>query len=507
MPIRWSVERGVLALLLCGGFASTMPSFAMAGPSCEDFMKPRMLTDTLVASATIVPAQGNLPAHCKIVATIKPTQGSNIGVEYRLPVADKWNGKFLGLGGGGFGGVIRDPQFADGLAKGYASAQTDIGHKETKGPLDASWAMKAKGVPDTDTVTDYAWRSVKLMTSVGKELVEKFYGDKPKLSYWNGCSTGGRQGLVFAQRYPEEYDGIIAGAPVYTARLQLGGVVRTNELLKRPGSEFTKEALPVINNAVLGQCDAQDGLKDGYLTDPTKCKFDPSKLACQPGQTQGCLSEPQAEAVKTIYKGSGVYPGTMPGGEMDWADRYAKIEHRSIGADMAKYMVFLDPNYDPKTFMSDKDLEAWDTAPVSVEGNAGNPEINAFIKRGGKLLLWHGFNDPGPSPLSTIDYYEKAKAFIGAKSMDSMRLFMVPGTYHCRGGPGPNQFDALTAMENWVEKGIAPQSIKAENKELKFSRPLCPYPLVAKYTGKGDSTDAANFACVRSDVQETAKAP
>jgi len=487
----------LLAVLPSGAFA--------AGMSCEDLAKPGLLTDTTVTSATLLPAQGAMPANCKVVATIKPTPGSNIGVEYRLPVPEKWNGKFLGLGGGGFGGVIREPQFTDGLVKGYASAQTDIGHKLTKGPLDASWAMKAKGVPDADTVTDYAWRSVKLMTSVGKEIVGRFYGSKPKLSYWNGCSTGGRQGLLFAQRFPDDYDGIIAGAPVYTSRLQLGGVIRTNELLKRPGSAFTKEALPVVNNAVLGACDARDGLKDGYLTDPTTCKFDPAKLVCQSGQTQGCLTEPQADAVKRIYAGSSVYPGTMPGGELNWADRYAKIEHRSIGADMAKYMVFLDPGYDPKSFMTERDLEAWDTAPVSIEGNAGNPEISAFMKRGGKLLLWHGFNDPGPSPLSTVDYYERAKKFIGAKSMDSMRLFMVPGMYHCRGGPGPTQFDPIAAMENWVEKGIAPQTIRAENKELGFSRPLCPYPTVAKYTGKGDSKDAANFTCVGNDSGETAQ--
>ena len=504
------MKSGILVATSAFAFVMTVAPLgaSASGLSCEDLAKPGLLTDTQVASATLLPAQGTMPANCKVVATIKPTQGSNIGVEYRLPIPEKWNGKFLGLGGGGFGGVIREPQFADGLTKGYASAQTDIGHKETKGPGDGSWAMKAKGVPDADAVTDYSWRSVKLMTSVGKEIVEKYYGDKPKLSYWNGCSTGGRQGLVFAQRFPEDYDGIIAGAPVYTSHLQLSGVLRTTEMMKRPGSEFTKDVLPVINNAVLGACDAQDGVKDGYLTDPTKCKFDPASLVCKPGQEagKGCISENQAAAVNLIYKGSSFYPGTTRGGEMDWADRYAKHEHRGIGPDMARFMVFLDPGYDPKNFMSKEDFEAWDASPVSVEGNASNPEISAYIKRGGKLLLWHGFNDPGPSPLSTVDYYEKTKSFIGAKSMDSMRLFMVPGMYHCRGGPGPTQFDPIAAMENWVEKGIAPQTIRAENKELGFSRPLCPYPMVAKYTGKGDSKDAANFACVKNDGQETAQA-
>jgi feruloyl esterase len=485
--------------------AASVPSLAFAaGLSCEDLAKSGLLTDTKVDTATLLPAQGAMPAQCKVAGTIKPTPGSTIGVEYRLPVPEKWNGKFLGLGGGGFGGVIREAQWAEGLSKGYAAAQTDIGHKETKGPGDASWAMK-DGKPDDDAVTDYAWRSVVLMTSVGKELVEKYYGQKPKLSYWQGCSTGGRQGLVFAQRYPEVYDGIIAGAPVYTSRLQLGGIVRTNTLMSRPNSAFTKDALPVVNNAVLGACDAQDGLKDGYLTDPTQCRFDPKQLVCKAGESGNCLNADQAAALETIYAGSPIYPGTMKGGELDWAGRYARIAHGGIGDGMAKYMVFYDPKYDSTKFDIAKDLETWDRAPVSVEGNAGNPEISAFTKRGGKLLLWHGFNDPGPSPLSTVDYYKKVEEFLGAKSRNSVRLFMVPGMYHCRGGPGPTQFDAIAALEAWVEKGVAPQSIPAANKERGISRPLCPYPQVARYKGTGDPNDKANFSCVPAGAESAAR--
>jgi feruloyl esterase len=489
------------SLLAGAALGLALPSLAWAaGMPCADFAKSGALSNTVVWDAVVVAAKDGLPEHCKISATIKPTPASNIGVEYILPTPANWNGKFLGLGGGGFGGVIREPVFAEGLKRGYAEAQTDIGHKESKGPLDGSWAFTADGKPNPDAVSDYDWRSVKLMTDVGKELVQKFYGEKPKYSYWQGCSTGGREGLLEAQRYPDDYDGVIAGAPVYTSRLQLGGIVRGEAMSRMPGSTIPNELYPVINKAVLGACDAQDGLADGYLTDPTKCKFDPAQLACKPGNAaNSCLTPAQVETVKLVNKGSSIYPGTQMGGELDWVNKYNKIDiDRSIGGQMAKYMVFMDPQYDPLTFDTKRDLKKWDSAQVSKEGNAENPDVRAFVKRGGKMIVYHGFNDPGPSPLSTLKYVTAAKAKLGKDADKSLRLFMVPGMYHCRGGPGPDSFDALTALESWVEKGVPPASIRAENKAKGFTRPLCPYPEVAKYKGAGNQNDAANFACVKS---------
>jgi feruloyl esterase len=515
-----TMEKGTrlarLLLVVGTSFVLAAPAVAIAQViTCESLGTAGMFNDTIVTLATNVAANPTtgVPAHCRVVATIKPTPGSNIGVEYRLPTP--WNGKFLGIGGGGFGGSISAGGFTEGLQRGYAAAQTNIGHTNADG---VAWALTAPGVPNGDRVTDYDYRSVRLMTTVGKAIVLAYYGNDPDYSYWQGCSTGGREGMIEAQRFPKDYDGIIAGDPVYTTRLQLGTVERVNQFHRQPGSALTSELLPIINKAVLDACDAKDGLLDGVIDDPRRCKWDPAELQCSATSGSACLTSAQVEALRNVYKGTItadgklLYEGIPRGSELNWQSRYVDDASNSIGGQMAKYMVFLDPNYDPKTFNinNDNDVAMWDNAQVSLEGNADDPEISEFVKRGGKMILYHGSYDPGPSPLSTIQYYKEVVDVVGRNKdlkksnpgnradrvRESVRLFLVPGMYHCAGGPGANEFDTLTPLEQWVEQGIAPDSIFAINSDSGISRPLCVYPQVARYTGRGDPNDADNFVCV-----------
>jgi len=493
--------------------ASSAISLALTGTAsadaekCSALAKAGLFQDTTVTLTEYLAAAGGIPARCRVVATIKPTAGSNIGVEYRLPEPPGWNGKFLGLGGGGLGGSISSTAFDGPNQRGYAAAQTDIGHTIADGE---AWALTAPGIPNADRVTDYSWRSWERMTVIGKEVVKKYYQQGAKLSYWQGCSTGGRQGLVMAQRYPDYYDAIIAGAPVYTSRLQLRGIANNNNFYGKPGRSITPDHRTTINNAVLAACDKKDGVVDGYLTDPRRCKWDPKSLLCSGAPNSTCLTPKQVSSVRNYYEGpqtndgDDIYFGVNRGGELNWD----VSDNPGIGGSMARYMVFLDPNYNTKTLdINDPAvIQAWDSAAVSVEGNADDPDIRAFLKRGGKLLLWHGFNDNGPSSLSTIDYYKKVEKDVKrAKGLnpdlrndvtESVRLFLVPGTYHCGGGPGPNSFDMLTALEQWRENNVPPKSVPASNVTSGISRPLCPYPQVAEYDRKGNPDLAMNYRCV-----------
>jgi len=502
-------RRLALLFALGSGIPLALPNNAVADAAgCAALASAGLFPDTTVTLTEFLAASGSLPARCRVVATIKPTPGSNIGVEYRLPEPPAWNGKFLGIGGGGFGGSISSTGFDTPNQRGYAAAQTDIGHKVTDGE---GWALTAPGVPNADRVTDYAWRSWERMTVVGKLVVTRYYARGPRLSYWQGCSTGGRQGLVMAQRFPDYYDAIIAGAPVYTSRLQLRGVANNNNFFREPGRSITPEHRTTINNAVLAACDRKDGVTDGYLTDPRQCNFDPKRLQCRGTPSASCLTREQVDSVRKYYEGPetdrgyDIYFGVNPGGELNWD----VTDNPGISGQMARYMVFLDPAYDIRTLdINDRDtIRKWDSAPVSVEGNAGDPDIRAFLKRGGKLLLWHGFNDNGPSSLSTIDYYQRVEREIEGDHhfgrhgrpdvSDSVRLFLAPGTYHCGGGPGPNSFDMLTALEQWRERGAKPEKILASNATSGITRPLCPYPEVARYKGHGDPKFAENYRCVR----------
>ena len=497
--------------------ALAAPSLAQSQDcsSLANFTTPDVpVTVTLAANVAANPATG-VPAYCRVVATISPTQGSKIGVEYRLP--DQWNGKFLGIGGGGLGGAISSGGFTDGLRRGYAAAQTDIGHTNADG---VGWALIAPGVPNTDRITDYSWRAVRLMTTVGKEIVKLYYAQGPQYSYWQGCSLGGREGMMETQRFPEDYDGVIAGDPVYTHWLMFASIWRANQFQAQPETALTLDLLPVINDPVLDACDAKDGLEDGIIDDSRQCRWNPHRIVCRNGSGSDCLSRPQADAIANVYRGPVIqgekrpfYPGVPRGSELGWESRYVQDASNGVAPQVGRYIIHQDPTWNSRTQHDINDpaqRELWANSQIMVEGNASDPDISEFVKRGGKMIMYHGSYDPGPSPFSTIDYYEQLADVLGKNKelralnpgnpaervRESVRLFMVPGMYHCSGGPGTDSFDDLTALEQWVEHGIAPDSIHAVNEESGVSRPLCPYPQVARYVGSGDPDDAANFRCV-----------
>ena len=414
-----------------------------------------------------------------------------------------WNGKFMGVGNGGFSGAIRYDSMAQALKRGYATSSTDTGH--SSGGADASWAL---GHPDKQI--DFGYRAVHEMTVKAKAIVAALNSTAPRLSYWNGCSSGGKQGLKEAQSFPDDYDGIIAGAPAnywthLTAQIVfLGQVVRKDAASQIPQSEY-----PLIHEAVLNQCDLQDKVKDGLLEDPRQCKFDPSVLLCKSGDAATCLTAAQVNSLKRVYAparnphtGQEVYPGLSVGGELGWA---ALPQPFAIGETHYKYIVHQDPNWDFSAFDLDKDVAKADAIDSDVgHFNAINPDLSAFKKRGGKLIQYHGWNDQQISPQNSVNYYETVMKHFGNQSQvnDFYRLFMVPGMMHCRGGIGAtDQFDLVAALEEWVEKHQAPDRIVAShvtNGVADRTRPLCPYPRAAQWKGAGSTDDYNNFQCVDS---------
>ena len=503
MPTLGALPRAVAAIGAAAALGSS--GTAIAQDLCAA-LATKPPAHTTIVSATQVGADPakQLPAFCEVHATISPVPKSEIGAIYRLP--KEWNGKVLGIGGGGFAGNLRIEAAADGLARGYAVIQNDMGHP-SESALDPLFAIDAHGKPNVDGIIDFGHRATHLATTVGKDIAAQLYGRAPQRAYWQGCSTGGRQGLAEVQRYPTDYDGVIAGAPVYTPLTYANAMLRVQAFHAKPESNLLPEHVPLIHDAVMAACDARDGVKDGILTDPRSCSWDPGVLACSAGASgAACLTPAQVETVRRVYAGAKTNDGRfalmplMRGGESDWVARMIGTPAQPLGvnavlgAPFMAYIVKADPKYDFMTFDPERDMAALDGGIAAAEVHQQNPDIAAFVGRGGKLLLWHGFNDPGPSPLSTIAYFAAVNGKVPA-AKDSVRLFLAPGVLHCRGGAGPDQIDTLTAMEQWVEHGEAPTRIIATKASSPLSRPLCPYPLEAKYQGSGDTNDAANFEC------------
>jgi len=437
-----------------------------------------------------------LPSFCRVAATLKPTSDSDIKVEVWLP-AGGWNGKFEAVGNGGWAGTISYPAMADALQHGYATSSTDTGHVGGRGTF-------ALGHPEK--FIDFAYRSEHEMTVKAKAIVAAFYGNGPKYSYWNGCSTGGRQGLAEAQRYPDDFDGIVAGAQA-NPRTRLGAWHLTvgTAALKDPAAFIPPSKYPAIHRAVLAACDAADGVKDGLLNDPPRCHFDPTVLTCKGPDGADCLTPRQVEAAKIIMspvktsRGEEIFPGYAPGTELGWGALIGGPEPTAITLDHYKYVVFKDPNWDWRTFDLERDLAIAEKVDKGTI-NAIDPNLTPFTSRGGKLLMYHGWSDQLVGPGTSVNYYERVTKALGgpAKTMASVRLFMVPGMGHCRGGEGPNTFDMMTALEQWVEQGKAPVQILAShatNGASDRTRPLCPYPQLATYKGSGSIDEAASFTC------------
>lgn len=436
-----------------------------------------------------------LPEFCRVAATLRPSADSDIKIEVWMP-ASNWNGKFQAVGNGGWAGTISYRELAAAVARGYAASSTDTGHSTEGG---------AFVIGHPEKFVDYAYRSEHEMTVKAKAIINAFYGRDPRFSYWNGCSTGGRQGLIEAQRYPDDYDGIIAGAAANPrTRLSAWHLTQVHATLKDGASFIPRSKYPFIHQAVVNACDALDGVKDGLISDPTKCRFDPKTLAC--GEGADCLTAPQAEAVRRLmtplehpHTGAELFPGWEPGSELGWGAIVAGPEPTSLTLDHYRYIVFADPKWDWRSFDLEKDLaraEAVDNGVI----DAVNSNLTSFAKRRGKLIMYHGWSDPLVPPRASVNYYSSVVKTMGgaAKTADLVRLFMVPGMGHCGGGEGPNTFDMVTALENWVEQGRAPEQVVAsamKEGRVERTRPLCPYPRVATYTGRGSSDEAANFAC------------
>ncbi len=467
----------------------------------------------------------DLPVFCRVVMKLTPSADSNIQVELWLP-EQGWNRKFRGVGNGGFAGQIDYRGLAMAVSQGYAAAATDTGH--TGSFIDAQWAL---GHPQK--VIDFGYRAIHEMTVAAKAVLHHYYAAAPAYSYFESCSNGGRQALMEAQRFPADYDGILAGAPANNWTSLLTSAVHDTQILNLdPSSYIAPAKLPAIDSAVLAACGAQSGTQDGFVNDPPSCHFDPSVLLCKGEETEKCLTQPQVAALEAIYAGTRdaagtlVFPGYSPGGEAGvngwgpWILGPAPRESLmyQFGTRYFADMVYADPQWNYRNFTVDQGVA---DAVRKTGGvlDATNPDLRPFARRGGKLIVYHGWSDAAIPPMSSVDYYESVRSTMGAAAEDSfMRLFMVPGMQHCGLGPGPDSFgqdgpssasgtddaqhDVGLALEAWVEKGTAPATIIAAKYEgsgparsIVLSRPLCAWPLIAKYRGTGDPRDAASFAC------------
>jgi feruloyl esterase len=443
------------------------------------------------AGAPAAPPQ-IVPARCRVNAILRPSPDSEIEMEAWLP--DNWNGKFQFVGGGGWAGTISFPAMVAAVLEGYATASTDTGHKGGN-------ALFAINHPEK--VSDFAYRAVHETTVQTKALIARYYDRSARLSYWNGCSTGGRQGLMEAQKFPDDFDAIIAGAPAnFQTHLHAWDLSVAVPALKDPAAALTPAKLTALSEAAVSACDAQDGVKDGLINNPRACKFDPSVLLCKGTDGPNCLTQPQVDAVKRAYadaktkSGDVVFPGKQPGSEYQWMAFLGG--QQAPGVSVGSFQVaYNDANWDPKTFDLDRDLKITDEK-VGAVINAVNPDLSAFKAHGGKLLLYHGWNDTAISPGNTINYYESVLKKMGGKQDDFVRLYMAPGMQHCGGGPGPNQINYMAIMERWRENNQTPAAIEAYHvatNRVDMTRPLCPYPQVATYKGTGSTNDAINFAC------------
>lgn len=493
-----------------------------------DALKPKMGDDGCAAllsltgnefsieTAALIPAAGDLPAYCHVTGQILPE------VRFEVSLPTSWNARFYMFGNGGYAGETISSQGRvntrnTALRAGFAVAQTNTGHDAVNEPLGTFAVNRQK-------LLDYAFRAVHVTAETSKRIIRDYYGTAPRRSYFDGCSTGGRQGLMSAQRFPEDFDGIVVGAPV----LNFTGTMTSYVWIARAleSSPVPLEKLKIIADRVYTKCDGVDGLVDGLIEDPRRCDFDPLRdLPTCANDVDGkdCFTTGQIRALNVIYSGpkSGgkrIFFGQPAGAEITapgpgggasiWANWIIAPSGRSISYSFAetffRYLAFPkpDPNYEFKTFNFETDVAR--LQPISNILDARNADLSRFKARGGKIVMYFGWADTALNPLMGVDYYEKVSARFGASTMDFFRLFMVPGMAHCRGGVGTDQCDAFTALVEWVEKGAAPNQIVAsQSKDGKTvrSRPLCPYPQVAKYNGTGNPNDAQSFACASPEKQ------
>lgn len=509
-----------------------------AATDCEALGEGRKIGETVVLKAQLVssgrftrPAAtpiDDLPAFCRVIARAAPSQESNVIIEVWLPVNEHWNGKILGTGNGGFGGAIQYPALAGGVKRGYATANTDLGtHPAASLPIGLDYAA---GNGRGEVVKDWGHRATHAMALLTKELVRRYYGKRAKRAYFVGCSTGGHQGLTEAQRYPDDYDAILAGAPGHN-RTHLHAMFADLTLkMQRSGSSFSREQLDLWRDAIMNACVGKDGgsPQDEFLTDPTQCDFSPRTLQCSGNETPtACLTHGQVGVLEALYDGTRnprtgelIYPPVVRGTESMLALfglTDPDIDKRPVPDHLHRWV--FGPEWDAASFDFDRDMRRVDEE-LGPHINAMKPDLSDFANRGGKLILFHGWADL-INPIDTIVYYDRVhEANPNASSF--LRLFMAPGVGHCTGGSGPDTFgqtpempaspretDLLKALDHWVETDEAPDKViarklplgelhetdNAADAEPVATRPVCAYPSVAKYDGIGDPNHADSFSC------------
>jgi tannase/feruloyl esterase len=514
----------ISSLLLTAGFLlASLP--ASAQQSCESLGSLAIPHVTITLARAIQPPPDfevpSLPGRfgtptgvklsvsfCRVASFAAPTGDSHIGFEVWLPPAASWNGKYFGVGNPAFVGAIGYGGMAREIALGYATASTDTGHSDPE----ATGALPPWAIGHPEKVEDWGHRAVHEMTVAAKQIIQAYYGKPPKLSYWASCHEGGNQALTEAQKYPTDYDAIAAGDPAYyITHLQAGSLyiswVGLKDGEKAPGY-IPPAKYPAIHRAVLDQCDALDGVRDGFIENPSRCHFDPASMQCPAKEDYpSCLTPAQVETARKVYAGAKfadgrqVYPGLEPGSELGWNSMLSGPEPMNINYGFFQNIVFENPKWDFRNFDVDRDTKFAD-AKLGPKVNMIEPNLRAFKEHGGRLLLYQSWQEPWIPPRSAVNYYNRVVAEMGGanQTTDFFRLFMVPGAGMCSGFGvlGPGAFDAFDVVQKWRETGVAPDKIITSHRVdgvVQRTHPICPYPQEAIYKGSGDPYDAASFTC------------
>jgi feruloyl esterase len=497
---RTVILSGLVSALLVSASEAATPCEQLAGLSITQgtiahaqlvargpFVPPGRAGAAAAAGAAQAPI---LPEHCRVKLVLKPSSDSNINAELWLPTAT-WNGKFMAVGNGGFGGSIQGfGEMVTALGLGYATAGSDTGHNEADGPN----GMFALGHPEK--IVDFSHRALHETTAKSKQIIDQFYGKAAQFSYYKGCSTGGRMGVMAAQRFPEDFDGIIAGALANRhIQMHTAGTARSIRLTRHPEEAISPAKAAMVNKAVLDKCDT---MKEGFLNNPRACSFDFKQLACSGADADTCLTSAQLRTVETFYGGLKNSTGELIFSGQALGNPLPALRGAAAGAapnvsDTVRIWGFQNASYDWKTFDLDRDMPIINSKVGFVD--AVDPDLSRFKARGGKLLLYAGWGDTSITPENTVLYYDSVLAKMGPHQGDFTRLFLAPGMAHCRGGDGPNTFDTIGALEAWREQGVTPVQMIGFNPQSGLSRPICSYPQFAKYDGTGNLKDASNWSC------------
>lgn len=531
-----AVAGALLTLAACGGSdhnddnGTTTPVTRVESERCavlaQDAALPESSTitsSTYNAQAVTVGGANVTVPFCRVVAASRPTADSNIGFEVWMPPADSWNGKFQGVGSGSSAGSIGTAAMLVALRDGYAVMATDNGHltdaSRPNGAAEQTWAL---GHPEK--IIDFAYRAQHVSTVAAKALTQRYYDKAPSKSYFVGCSQGGHHALMEASRFPDDYDGIVAGAPAWQwANLMVAELWNSTPYLQNQ-TALTAAKMTLLNNTVIQACDALDGVTDGVIDDPRKCSFDPAVLQCTGADAANCLTTVQVAAANRLYSGARktngqqIFPPYTRGSELGWTGLYTGATPGGSGWDFFRYAVFQDPSFNNAAFNFDVDADRALNTQIGAQTVASiynaTPDLAAFRARGGKLIMYHGWADQQITPLSSLDYYQRVTAAQGQAATDGfLKLYMLPGISHCAGGPGVANIggstgaaaaadadhDVVRALDRWAAQNVAPTTLigtRIVNNVANRTRPLCAYPQVARYKGSGSIDDAASFNCV-----------